>query len=67
MAAQLQTLPILVVARDDTGDAIRAVPVTAVFRNNHLGYAIQWFGWRRSGRDDSPVSLAYQTAAGMRE
>ncbi len=44
IAARLKTLPILVVARDDTGDAIQAVPVTAVFRNNHLGYAIQWFG-----------------------
>lgn len=44
MAAQLGTLPILVIARDDTGDGIRPMPATAAFRNDHLGYAVTWFG-----------------------
>ncbi|MFE3835557.1 SURF1 family protein [Pseudogemmobacter sonorensis] len=44
LAAHLGTEPILVVARSPTGQGVQPVPVTAVFRNNHLGYAVQWFG-----------------------
>ncbi len=44
MAAQLGTLPVLVIAAENTGDGITAMPATAAFRNDHLGYAIQWFG-----------------------
>lgn len=43
MAALLGTEPLLVVAREPTGDDVRPQPVTATFRNNHLGYAITWF------------------------
>lgn len=47
MAQALNTDPILVVARDSTLDEplVEAMPVDTVFiPNNHLGYAIQWFG-----------------------
>lgn len=43
MAAELGTEPVLVIAREATGDGIRPMPATAAFRNDHLGYAIQWF------------------------
>lgn len=43
MAEQLATLPLLVIAAEDTGDGIRAMPAAAVFRNDHLQYAITWF------------------------
>lgn len=43
MAALLGAEPLLVVARDPTGDGVRPQPVTATFRNDHLGYAITWF------------------------
>jgi len=43
MAAALGTDPVMLVAREDTGDGIRAQGVTATFRNDHLGYAITWF------------------------
>jgi surfeit locus 1 family protein len=47
MAAVLGTEPILIVARSIDGTAPRAqpMPVTAEgIPNDHLGYAIQWFG-----------------------
>lgn len=44
LAAQLDALPLLVIARTATGDDITPVPVTAALRNDHLGYAITWFG-----------------------
>lgn len=45
IAALLKTEPLLVIARTDTGDGIVPQPVTtAGFRNDHLGYAVTWFG-----------------------
>lgn len=44
IAAQLKTDPVLVIARSDTGDGIAPMPATAAFRNDHLGYAVTWFG-----------------------
>lgn len=44
MAAQLKTDPVLIIARADTGDGITPMPATAAFRNDHLGYAVTWFG-----------------------
>jgi surfeit locus 1 family protein len=47
MAAALGTEPVLIIARDVEGTAPRAtaMPVTAEgIPNDHLGYAIQWFG-----------------------
>jgi surfeit locus 1 family protein len=44
MSALLGTEPLLVIARSDTGDAIRVRPVTTSgFRNDHLEYAVTWF------------------------
>ncbi len=45
MAAELGTEPVLLVAASDTGDGVRPFPVsTEGIPNNHLSYAIQWFG-----------------------
>ena len=45
IARALGTEPVLIVARSDTGDEIEPIPVGgAGIPNNHLGYAIQWFG-----------------------
>lgn len=47
MAAYLQTEPLLIVLREmEPGDAaVEPMPVsTESIPNNHLGYAIQWFG-----------------------
>lgn len=47
MASALGTEPVLIVARTVTGTDPRAtpMPVTSVgIPNNHLGYAVQWFG-----------------------
>lgn len=44
MAAVLQTEPVLIVARDATGDGITPLPVdTQGIPNNHLNYAVTWF------------------------
>ncbi len=44
LAQALDTEPVLIVARSDTGDDIRPFPVsTAAIPNDHLGYAITWF------------------------
>ena len=44
MAEKLGTEPVLVVARDPTGDGIAPVPVDiSNIPNDHWGYAIQWF------------------------
>ena len=44
LARALDTEPVLIVARTDTGDEIKPFPVSsAVIPNNHLGYAITWF------------------------
>ncbi len=44
MAALLQTEPLLIIARSDTGSGIMSQPVTtAGFRNDHLQYAMTWF------------------------
>ena len=47
MAAALETEPVLVVAREVSGTTPRATPLpvtTAGIPNNHLGYAVQWYG-----------------------
>ncbi|MFN3722667.1 MAG: SURF1 family protein [Paracoccaceae bacterium] len=45
MAARLATEPLLIVARDPTAPGIEPMPVdTSNIPNNHLGYAVQWFG-----------------------
>jgi surfeit locus 1 family protein len=45
MARALGTGPVMVVARSDTGDGIMPVPVdTAGIPNDHLNYALTWFG-----------------------
>lgn len=47
LAAELNTEPVLVVARTVTGTDARATPIPVEgggIPNNHLGYAIQWFG-----------------------
>ena len=45
MAEKLATEPVLIVARSETGDEIRAMPVdSGAIPNSHLGYAVQWFG-----------------------
>jgi surfeit locus 1 family protein len=44
MARALDTEPILLVARSDTGEGIRPIPVgTEGIPNDHLQYAITWF------------------------
>jgi surfeit locus 1 family protein len=44
MAAALQTDPVLLVARSDTGGGVMPLPVdTAGIPNDHLQYAITWF------------------------
>ena len=44
MAAQLQTEPVLIVAREATGDGITPLPVDPRgIPNNHLNYALTWF------------------------
>lgn len=46
MAAQLDTLPILVVAAQVEGDAQGVEPIAVAIEgipNNHLSYAVQWF------------------------
>ena len=44
IAALLQTDPVLVIARSDTGDGVAARPVaTTGFRNDHWEYAVTWF------------------------
>lgn len=44
MAALLRTEPVLVVARSDTGQGVRAMPLGPTgIPNNHLNYAITWF------------------------
>lgn len=44
MAAKLGTEPVLIVAREPTGDGITAVPVdTSSIPNDHWAYAITWF------------------------
>lgn len=44
MAAALQTEPVLIVARSDTGDDIEPHPVSVTgIPNDHLHYAITWF------------------------
>ena len=44
ISAQLGTEPVMIIARQDTGDGVFAQPVTTEgFRNDHLNYAITWF------------------------
>jgi surfeit locus 1 family protein len=44
MAAKLGTEPVIIVAREPTGDGIAAMPVdTSSIPNDHWGYAITWF------------------------
>ena len=47
MAEALGTEPVLVVVRDVSGTDLRATPLPVTssgIPNNHLGYAVQWFG-----------------------
>lgn len=44
IASLLGAEPVLVIAREDTGDGIIPQPVTtAGFRNDHFNYAVTWF------------------------
>jgi surfeit locus 1 family protein len=44
ISALLGTEPVLIVARNDTGDGILSQPITtAGFRNDHFQYAVTWF------------------------
>lgn len=44
MAQILHTEPVIIVAREPTGDGIEAMPVdTSTIPNDHWGYAITWF------------------------
>jgi surfeit locus 1 family protein len=44
IAALLNTEPVLIIARTDTGDGVTPRPVTtAGFRNDHRQYAVTWF------------------------
>lgn len=44
IAVALDSLPVLVVARSDTGDGIEPLPIDGTnVPNNHFGYAVQWF------------------------
>lgn len=44
MSALLQTEPVMIIARTDTGNGITSRPVTtAGFRNDHFEYAVTWF------------------------
>jgi surfeit locus 1 family protein len=44
MAVKLNTEPVMIVAREPTGDGIEAMPVdTSSIPNDHWGYAITWF------------------------
>lgn len=44
ISALLQTEPLLIIARSDTGSGIMSQPVTtAGFRNDHMQYAVTWF------------------------
>jgi surfeit locus 1 family protein len=45
MAAALGTEPLMIIARADTGQGITPRPAdTSTVRNDHLGYAVTWFG-----------------------
>lgn len=45
MAAALGTEPLMVIARSDTGQGVTPRPAdTSAVRNDHLGYAVTWFG-----------------------
>lgn len=44
MSAYLKTEPLMIIARMPTGDGITALPATAAFKNDHLAYAVTWFG-----------------------
>lgn len=44
MAETLGTLPLMVVAEGDDGDWPKAQPLTVNLRNDHLNYAITWYG-----------------------
>lgn len=44
MAEYFGSEPVMVIARENTGDDIAALPATAAFKNDHLGYAVTWFG-----------------------
>lgn len=44
MAATLATEPVLIVAREPTGDGIEPLPIdTSVIANDHFNYAMTWF------------------------
>jgi surfeit locus 1 family protein len=44
LASALQTEPVLIIARSDTGDGIEPMPVdSSAIPNDHLTYAITWF------------------------
>lgn len=44
MSEVLKTEPLMLIAGSETGDQILPMPATAAFRNDHLGYAVTWFG-----------------------
>ncbi|MEM9197782.1 MAG: SURF1 family protein [Pseudomonadota bacterium] len=44
MAVALDTEPVMFVARSGTGDGIRPLPISVNIPNDHLEYAITWFG-----------------------
>jgi surfeit locus 1 family protein len=46
MAAVLNTEPVMIVAKEASGDGIDPMPVdSGSIPNNHFGYAIQWFSF----------------------
>jgi surfeit locus 1 family protein len=44
LAAQFGTEPVLIVAESNPGPAPIAQPLTVNIKNDHLGYAVTWFG-----------------------
>ena len=44
IAKLLGTEPVMIIAREETGDGITPMPASAQFKNDHLGYALTWFG-----------------------
>ena len=44
MSEVLGTEPVMLIAAEETGDQVMPMPATAAFRNDHLGYAVTWFG-----------------------
>jgi surfeit locus 1 family protein len=44
LAAQLGTEPVMIVTEANPGDWPKAMPISVKIKNDHLGYAVTWFG-----------------------